>query len=191
MVNEINAKEFKNFLSKQEVDTILNFARNNSLWATGGHEFWDGRIINASTIYHNNPELGKMLFLIKDRILETVREAYGLKQEIYSDILQVTRWFVGMEQPPHSDNMENTSHSEFHKHREFGIVIYLNDDFEGGRTFYPQHNFEIVPSPGKMAVHPATTDHMHGVTKIEKEIRYTLTSFLTFDKTKELPNFTI
>jgi len=186
MVEDIKAKEFSNFLSKQEVLDILNFAKNTNLWGDAGDGFWDGRVINASAVSKKNSDLGNSLGKIKQRILDTVKNEYGIQQEIYLDLLQITRWFPGMEQPPHSDNMENTMHSQFHKHREYGTVIYLNNDFTGGATFYPQHNFYINPEPGKLAIHPASTDHMHGVTKIEGSIRYTLTSFLTFDKTKKM-----
>ena len=185
------AKEFVNFLTKKETEDILSFAKTTDLWSRREDSFWDNRVVGAPSIYLENPELGKTLDDIKNRIVDTVQDSYGIDQKLYPDLLKITRWFVGMEQAPHSDNMENTSHHEIHKHREYGIVIYLNDDFSGGKTFYPQYDFEIVPEPGKMAVHPATTDHMHGVTKIENDVRYTLTSFLTFDKTKELPNFII
>jgi hypothetical protein len=177
-----HAKEFKNFLSNEEVFNILEFAKNTDSWNSGGHEFWDGRVLDAVSVKNENVK--NTLYSIKDRAVEAIKKAYEIKTEIYPDLFQLTRWFPGMEQPPHSDDMENTEYSEQNKHREYGVVIYLNDDFVGGRTFYPQYNFEIIPEPGKMAVHPATTDHMHGVTKIEESIRYTLTTFLTFDQNK-------
>lgn len=186
MVDGILAKEFPNFLSKKEVSDILNFAKDTDLWGNVGNGFWDGRVINAFNINKSNPELGVFLNSVKERILKTAKEAYGIKTEIYSDIIALTRWFPGMEQTPHSDNMENTPDHYNHKHREYGVVIYLNDDFEGGVTFYPQHKFSVSPEPGKLAIHPASTDHMHGVSKIEGNIRYTLTSFLTFDKSKRI-----
>jgi hypothetical protein len=186
MVEDIKAKIFPNFLSKQEVSDILNFAKNTDLWSNVGSEFWDGRVVNAITISKNAPALGLFLNDVKERILKTAKESYGIETEIYSDILALTRWFPGMEQTPHSDNMENTPDHHRHEHREYGIVIYLNNDFEGGITFYPQHKFSITPEPGTLAIHPATTDHMHGVTKVEGAIRYTLTSFLTFDKNKRM-----
>jgi len=189
MVEDIKAKVFPNFLSKDEVSSILNFARNTDLWSNVGSGVWDGRVINAITISKNDPSLGLFLNNVKERILKTAKESYGIETEIYSDILALTRWFPGMEQMPHSDNMENTPDHHNHQHREYGIVIYLNDDFEGGITFYPQHKFSITPEPGKLAIHPASTDHMHGVTKVEGAIRYTMTSFLTFDKTRKMQEF--
>jgi hypothetical protein len=176
----LNAKEFKDFLSFEETANILDFARNTNSWANAGHEFWDGRIINTFMIENKN--IQNTMYNIKSRAAEKIKKAYSLTTDIYPDLFQITRWFPGMEQPPHSDDMENTDHSEQNKHREYGAIIYLNDDFVGGRTFYPQHNFEIIPEPGKMAVHPGTTDHMHGVTRVEGGIRYTIASFWTKEK---------
>lgn len=187
MVKDFNAKEFPNFLSQEEILKILDFAKMTKRWNIGGHPFWTGRVINASDIFYENHDIAKLLFNIKERIVEKIKIAYGIN-EIYPDLLQITRWFDGMEQPPHSDDMMNTDYHENHQHRSYGVVIYLNNDFDGGKTFYPQHNIEIYPEPGKMAVHPATIDHMHGVTKIEGGTRYTLTTFLTFDKTKSMPD---
>jgi hypothetical protein len=189
MVEEINAKEFVNFLIEQETSGLLGFAKDNSFWGPIGDGYWDGRVVHAAIINKNNPVLGNYLKNIKERILKTIKDFYNIENEIYLDILAITRWFPGMEQTPHSDNMENTEDAYIHQHRQYGIVIYLNNDFEGGQTFYPQHNFYINPQPGKLAVHPASTDHMHGVTKIEGNTRYTLTGFITFDKTKQMDQY--
>lgn len=187
MVNPNNAKEFIGFLTQEENESILNFAKNNSLWKPRGDGFWDGRTLNTFEIFFEDEQVGRMLYDIKDRILKTIKKSYKITDEIYCDLLQVTRWFSGMEQPPHSDNMQGTEHASVHQHRSYGVVIYLNNDFEGGETFYPQHNFQIMPEPKKMAVHPASTDHMHGVTKIAGNTRYTITTFITFDKNKSMP----
>ncbi len=171
------AKEFKNFLSTEEVSGILEFAKNTNSWANAGNNFWDGRVINDFMV--EDSVIQDTLYQIKSRAAETIKKAYDLTTEVYADLFQITRWFPGMEQQPHSDDMANTEYSEGNKHREYGAIIYLNDDFMGGKTFYPQHNFEIIPEPGKMAVHPGSTNHMHGVTKVENQIRYTLASFWT------------
>lgn len=190
MVDSFKAKEFVDFLTKEETLEILNFAKSSNLWeVTGSNNFWDTRIINAFSINQVSPKIGKILNDIKARIVLAAKDSYGISEGIYPDLLQVTRWYDGMQLTPHSDNMEGTDHEQFHKHRSYGVVIYLNNDYDGGKTFYPQHDYEVNPEPGKMAIHPADTNHMHGVTQISGNTRYTLTTFLTFDKNREMPNF--
>jgi hypothetical protein len=88
-----------------------------------------------------------------------------------------------MSQPPHADDMTDTNISGF-EHRSFGSIIYLNNDYLGGHTYYPNFDIEIIPEAGKLAVHPGDPNHLHGVTKIENGIRYTVASFWTTEKEK-------
>ena len=57
---------------------------------------------------------------------------------------------------------------------EFGYQIFLNDDFNGGETFYPEDNFYIKPKPGHLVIFK--TSELHGVTVVEGNPRYTITS---------------
>ena len=90
--------------------------------------------------------------------------------------------FPETEQPAHADDMTNYEGMEWFHHRHYGAILYLNDDYKGGHTFYPQHNFEIIPKAGTLALHPGDTNHLHGVTKIKNSKRYTIASFWTREK---------
>lgn len=183
---DFRATTLEDFLSKEELEKILYFAKNTTIWAGSSHSFWSDRIIDLEAVYECDPELGKMLDKIKDRTLKATKVYYDIDQDIYSDLFNIVRWFPEMEQPPHSDDMKDTEHHNANAHRSFGVVIYLNDDFSGGETFYPQHEISIKPKSGMLAIHPADQDHMHGVTKILGNTRYTLTTFITFDETKRM-----
>lgn len=180
-----NAKTVQSFISKEDADEIVYFVSQIKNWEDHeGTSFWSNRGLTDLTIYNMyNKDLGKYLYDLRARIKKTLQNLYG-PEEIFPDLLQVIRWFPGMEQPPHSDNMENTEHAASNQHRKYGVVIYLNDNFDGGKTFYPQHNFEITPETGKLAVHLGDTNHMHGVTKVENGTRYTIVSFWTTDKSR-------
>ncbi len=184
MVNSGAIFTVKDFLSEEEVKEFLRFAESNTVWRTGGNVFWKDRVIDLFMIYDIDKDLAIKLNDIKNRVISKVKELYCLDEEIFPDLMQLTRWFPGMTQPPHSDDMRGTDHEENNVHRSFGVVIYLNDNFSGGKTFYPQHDLEVSPVPGMMAVHPSDRNHMHGVTEISGDIRYTLTTFITFDPSK-------
>lgn len=187
-----NAKIQTNFLTKEEIDTLLDFAKNKEEWENGGSDFWDNRSLNAPILMRSQSEkdrqIGTMLYNISERMGYVLKSLYKEK-EIYCDTFQIVRWFDGQEQPPHCDDMRNHDHTQevfkAYHHRDFGAIVYLNNDYEGGRTFYPQHSEEIIPEPGKLAIHPGGTDHMHGVTKVVGGTRYTLASFWTRDKRYE------
>lgn len=177
-----NAKVISDFIPKEEAEEIVYFVKQIEPWENGGSDFWDNRTLNAITIYNEySKELGEYLYNLRTRIGKAIKELYSL-DEIYPDLFQIARWLPGMEQHPHADDMTNTEGNEWFHHRHFGSILYLNDDYEGGHTYYPQHNMSIIPQAGELAIHPGDTDHMHGVSMIEGNIRYTIASFWTKDK---------
>ena len=54
------------------------------------------------------------------------------------------------------------------------VVIFLNDQYTGGKLVYPKQGCEISPTIGTMVIASADIDHPHYVTKIENGERYTL-----------------
>ena len=61
---------------------------------------------------------------------------------------------------------------------EKAVIIYLNDDYNGGELFFPDHNFEIKPPARSMIIFPGTEDYMHGVKEVlEGPTRYVMPSF--------------
>ena len=180
-----NAKTQEHFISQDKVDYILDIVSKNDYWEPSSSEFWDKRVINISKSYSVDKELGDFLKETALRIKEFIEQEYTLLDEVYPDVMTINRWFSGMEQPPHADDMTNTDVKGL-EHRVFGSIIYLNTDYTGGHTYYPDHGVEIVPEAGKLAVHPGNVEHLHGVTKIEGNTRYTLSAFWVHDEDKSI-----
>jgi hypothetical protein len=178
-----NAKVIDNVLTKEECDYLISVVTKVEQWEFGGSEFWNNRSLNAVNIYNNiDKAAGTLLHSVRDDIKKAIIESYNLDQEVYPDLTQIVRWFPGQEQSPHADDMTNSDGNEWFHHRHFGAIIYLNDDYEGGHTYYPQYNLEVTPKVGSLAIHPGDPDHLHGVTKVEGGLRYTIASFWTLDK---------
>lgn len=177
------AKTIENFLAKEDCQYLVNLVKNIEPWETGGSEFWDNRSLNGINIYNNIDKMaGRLIYTIREKIGEAIKEQYQIQQSVYPDLCQIVRWFPGQEQYPHADDMKNVDGHEWFHHRDYGAVLYLNDDYLGGHTYYPKHNFDIKPKTGTLAIHPGDDEHLHGVTKIENNIRYTIASFWTLDK---------
>jgi hypothetical protein len=178
-----NAKITKDFVSKEDCRYLLSFAYSWDSWESGGSEFWDNRVTNYTSVLSFDKKAAGIMLKANRDCSELIKSSYNLEFPVYSDTLQLIRWFPGMEQRPHADDMTNSEIKGF-EHRAFGSIIYLNDDYQGGRTFYPNFDIEIVPEAGSLAVHPGDPEHLHGVTKIENSVRYTIASFWTFNKEK-------
>lgn len=180
-----NAKIIENFISKEDAENIIDVAIRSNLWESGGSEFWDNRVINYQKMLSFDKYIAEIILDANIRCGQKIKEEFSLNIPVYSDTLQIIRWFSGMEQPPHADDMSNTDVKGF-DHRAFGSIIYLNDNYDGGHTYYPNHNFDITPKTGSLAVHPGDAEHLHGVTKIENGMRYTIASFWTFNKERSI-----
>lgn len=174
-------KVIDGFLTQHEVSTILNFARDTDKWHVfHDQEFWNQRTLNAEFIYNNiNKDVGILLYDIRQRIKKELESFYKSDIPIYPDMLQLVKWPEGYEQEPHHDDMKGYPGTEWFHHRKYGSVVYLNDDYEGGETYYPQHNMSIKPKSGSLAMHPGDYKYLHGVTQIKNNTRYTLAGFWT------------
>lgn len=182
MLEEINkAIVFENFLSEQDCKYLVETAIGLDVWENTKDASWNLRTISYETMIKHNTNAANIMINAKDNCSEKIKNFYNIKDPIYADLIQIVRWFPGMEQPPHADDMTNTDVKGFEE-RAFGSIIYLNDNYSGGHTFYPNFNFEIIPKQGNLAIHPGDPEHLHGVTKIENNTRYTLVSFWRYQK---------
>lgn len=176
-----NAKTQDEFLSKEEVKQFLDVIQNTDAWEKSSVKFWNDRVISFSNIKNKfGPELENLSLDILSRIKNFITTEYGLDKNIVTGATSICRWFPGMEQTPHADDMTNTKIKGY-ENNAFGCIIYLNQDYAGGKTYYPDYKIEVEPRAGKLAVHPGDTNHLHGVTKIEENIRYTLSCFWRYE----------
>jgi hypothetical protein len=175
-------KSVSEFITKDTSKLIIDFAESSGIWEDSSGEFWSKRIINAVSVYNQNKEIGTILYNIRKDIKNFIEYEMTNGEEVFPDLLQIVRWFPGQSQQPHWDDMKGTIENEWFNHRDFGSIIYLNDNFLGGETYYPKYNQVIKPKTGTLAVHPGDQDHLHGVTKVSDSIRYTLAAFWTYEK---------
>ena len=172
-----NAKTQNEFLTQDEVNQFLDAIQNTNAWQKSGVEFWDERIISFHNVKDKlGGDLNILFSSVINRIKDFINKEYEPDKEIVPDAISICRWFPGMEQPPHADDMTNTD-TKGYEHNLFGSIIYLNTNYTGGKTYYPDYGIEITPEVGKLAVHPGDVNHMHGVSKIEENIRYTIACF--------------
>ena len=96
---------------------------------------------------------------------------------------RINRYVTGTSMSEHSDNIvslfEKGSGSPL-----LSIVGCLNDDYEGGETYFPEQNIKYTPEAGHLIMFPSDLTHPHGVTEVIKGDRYTLPIWFTDDETK-------
>lgn len=186
----------ENFIQDYELDFINEYVRkltSEDLWdKSDPFPTWHDRYIHAAIL--SNPQVGfgtdedtdmlNLLIDVRKRIKARIIEVRGLEVPIYADMLQLVRWRPGDEQHPHADSANEDGSDHPYPWREHASILYLNDDYEGGSIYFPQHDLELNPKPGTMVTFPGTTEYMHGVKKITAGERYSVASFWTTDSTK-------
>lgn len=142
-------------------------------------EFWDGRVINADKISDS---------VVRDKLIanrnflkaELAARTAGITDEpLYGDTLQIVRWLPGYELQPHADRENPDGSPHPYPWRDFAAITFLNDDFDGGRLYFPKREQIITPEPGTAIIFPGSVEFLHGVTAVTAGVRYTLASFLT------------
>jgi predicted 2-oxoglutarate/Fe(II)-dependent dioxygenase YbiX len=70
----------------------------------------------------------------------------------------------------HSDEVGGTN-------RKLSIVIYLNDDYEGGEIYFRKQNLTIKPKANSLVAFPPTDEFVHEAKPIASGTKYIITSF--------------
>lgn len=167
------------FITEEERSVFINFIdtlTEDDWFDVQPSEIWSHRVFNTNKIMQKDPELVKLMIDIRNRASLIIKELYSLKKELYSNGLSIVRWEKGSFQPPHADQPGG------YDFREFGSVLYLNDDYKGGSIYFPQYGIDIKPVAGTYAFFPGDLNHMHGVSEIKDNTRYTFPIFWTYDK---------
>jgi hypothetical protein len=57
---------------------------------------------------------------------------------------------------------------------EFAAAIYLNEDFEGGDSYFSALDIAVRPKRGRLVAAPADTQHRHAVLRVDSGVRLIL-----------------
>ena len=181
----------ENILTPEEIKKVYSYCKSTNKWGelfpehanTQPYEdFWKGRCISGAEV-----EVSSIQYLMlykRELIKKLIHINYNAEIPLYSDTLNFIRWPEGYELYLHADNINPNGHPHNFPYREFASVIYLNDDYNGGQMYFPQWEFEPEMKPGSVCIAPAGLDYMHGVKKISDGVRYTISSFYTYDRSK-------
>ena len=143
--------EYPNFLTQDECNKIIQLAsdrvkHSEVLCPTGLCK--DTKWRTSSNAFINDSEDNICL-----KISNTVEKITNINKDYYED-LQVVKYDAGQLYKPHWDACVGSQGTcdNFIKHagqRLATFIIYLNDNFEKGETFFPKRNITIKPVTGK------------------------------------------
>jgi len=131
----------------------------------------------------------KIIELMRNIVKEIINPFYDVEIS-ESEIPQILSYGIGGHYRPHVDgeSLWQTPDGELiwkkSTERDLSIVLYLNDDFEGGDFIFPDLKLRVRPEPGMMICFPSNHHYRHGVEPVTKGNRY---SIVCWAKVKGFP----
>ena len=153
------------------------FKLNKGLGAGGKNTTIYGKQFESVTDNLNN--LYSQGF-IKHKI-KIVSENYAKEKNIEIGSLMpisISKYFVGKEMGIHVDSYGDE------RSPVISVVAYLNDDYQGGELYFPEHDFGVRPKKGMLILVPGSLHYVHGVAPITSGTRYTLSQWCKFKNFK-------
>lgn len=115
---------------------------------------------------------------LKDKFKVYVEEVFG--RPVKANTSHAQKWDVGGFASPHSDNSDSHGEPNAFEINKYVAILYLNEDYEGGELYFPDHEIEFRPAANSLIIFPGGVENMHGVKEITSGTRYTMVSFWDF-----------
>jgi predicted 2-oxoglutarate/Fe(II)-dependent dioxygenase YbiX len=176
-----------------ELNGLYTFASSIKVWdVTETHynedgtiiyesEYWKDRVATRDTIISQNLTIVNSIDRIVKRLKKEVDEFYNV--DALPTNPAIVRWLPGQYQLPHADKElhegDNEGLPNDFPYYDIAGLFYLNDDYEGGELYFPQHDIEFKPKAGAAYFFPGDKNYLHGVKEIKSGIRYVIPFFWT------------
>ena len=169
--------EIDNFVSPETCETILNWFKNEKRLSTNeGNSLFNNRTIPFSSI--NNTTIKQLVNGFRFDATAKARELF--QQNLYPDYTDLVYWPSSMSMDVHADAVWLDGTPAMFPYRYCAGVCYLNDDYEGGETYFPNFNVESQPKKGKVVLFPSNLEYQHGVREVVGD-RYTMPLWFSKD----------
>jgi prolyl 4-hydroxylase len=142
-------KIIDSFLTKEECLELIDMGTKQMQQASTLGERIDGyRTADNSWIYESTPTT--------EKIIKFIEKESGLPAENQENI-HIVKYEIGGEYKPHHDYFHpNTDYYETSMgesgNRPFSFLIYLNHDYTGGETEFPDKKIKVTPREGRVLI---------------------------------------
>jgi hypothetical protein len=188
-----NIRSLDNFMTKDELEYLNNFARNNEIWDVTESRYnengvciydasyWENRVATDNSLNSSDPLVADVIRGMQARLKIEVDKFF--KVDAIPTSAAVVRWLPGQFQHPHADKElhigENRGKPNDFPYYDVAGLFYLNDDYEGGELYFPEQGIQFKPKAGSAYFFPGDMNYIHGVTEIVSGIRYVCPFFWT------------
>jgi len=166
--------EYKNFLSDEECDQLVAYY-------ISGEDGWQKTCFyNSAVMDPIYPYTKNNNSIINDDYFKSLRTSLHHKAEevagrnLRNLSMSAHKWEIGAYAADHSDNTDLDGTPNAWQDNKFVTIIYLNDNYSGGKLTFKNHDLEIQPGKGSLIAFDPGYDNLHAVTEILSGTRYTM-----------------
>lgn len=119
--------------------------------------------------------------LVRNAITDLIEPNLGTRYDWFEQP-QVLKYQQGGYYAAHSDceNFDVDKDCWIHAiDRDLSLLIYLDDDYEGGAVFFPHFDFRIRPRPGMLIYFPSDNRYLHTAEAVTSGTRHAIVSWLS------------
>jgi hypothetical protein len=130
-----------NFLTTEECEYIIAYSERKNLFRRSELKYDDGTV----AVGHMRTSFSAFLNDRNDQFFNAIYDKVAHMFEVpkgYIENLQCVRYAEGQEFKPHYD--AGTALNRVHT-----LLVYLNEDFEFGETYFPELNLKVKPKVGR------------------------------------------
>ena len=189
----------ENCLTKEQCRKLIKYhnANFNLVTFDDAAEQYNGRRIPFVNI--RNLEIKRIIAEYQYKAISEIWKVYG--ERAYPEQSELMWWPSGKGQEMHIDVMAKPLYEvpietrkgtplEFMENEEdvinvvpftdFASILYLNDNFEGGETYFEYFDLKVKPEIGKTLIWPAEWTHAHKGEVLRSGVKYIVTGWMHF-----------
>ena len=160
---------------KSLIETIDKYA----MWKDSEHGYFDGPTNQACEISAQTSEAFKLAEGHLQKVIKEGLDAYNAFNPFCNVIMDhgylLLRYREGEAIKVHSDHTPRTDLPN--TWRLLSMILYLNDDYQGGELIFPRQKIEYKPKAGDLVMFPSGFGYPHGTAPVTSGIKYCIVSW--------------
>lgn len=157
----------------EDTDYMLTETSSITKWtkweaSDASYDFGYQKFINHTIIDEKDKSLLSINKQIRDAIVNASKD-YADKHNIdlgYLTPISISKYSTGKQMGPHVDSYEDE------RSPVLSVVLYLNDDYEGGDLYFKNQNISIKPTAGSLIAFPSVEPYFHQSNIVIKGVKY-------------------
>jgi predicted 2-oxoglutarate/Fe(II)-dependent dioxygenase YbiX len=183
IINDQGIEAIRRLISASRRDDLQVFDPQKTN-ETGNTEWTTDKKVRDTQHVELQPIMPQISLLLKKIVTETINPYYGFEIK-EAEQPQLLCYGVGGHYHPHVDaegiwsNPDGSKEWRKNVDRDLSVLIYLNDDYEGGNLVFPELHISIKPKKGMLVAFPSTHHYLHGVEPVTKGERFAIVTWMT------------